>query len=420
MNRKQVLVLLVVVAIVGVAGLMVHNRQNQERRSANLALGKKLLPDLQVNNVAHIRIQQGTNEVNLIKQPEDVWRVTERSGYPANYQEISGFLLKARDLKVVQNEQVGPSQLPRLGLTTADAGTNNATVVEMKDAAGKEISTLLLGKKHMRKSNRPSPMGDLDDQGWPDGRYVRLASEKSSVALISDPLNNIEAKPDQWINKDFFKLEKVKSVAVTFLNPTNSWKLERESESGDWMLATAKPEESLDKTKASGAAGAFNYPSFTDVAPTNNLESFGLSQPTFAEFETFDGFSYSLKIGQKTNDGYPIMVAVSAKLPEQRAPGKDEKAEDKEKLDKDFQARQDSLRQKLQQEKSFGNWVYLVSTWSIESLLKERGQLMEDKKEEQKTATSTEAPPESHEGHSHGDSNDSLIPEGLPLPQDQE
>lgn len=416
MKGKQLLVLLVVVAIVGVAGLMVHNRQNQDRRSANLALGKKLLPDFPVNSVAQIRIQHGTNEVNLVKKPDDIWRVTERSGYPANYPEISGFLLKARDLKVVQNEQVGASQLPRLSLTTTGEGTNTATVVEMKDSAGKEISTLLLGKKHMRKSNRPSPMGDMGDEGWPDGRYVKLASENSNVALISEPLNNIEPKPEQWISKDFFKLEKVKSVSVTFPSGTNSWKLEKESENGDWKLAEAKPEEKLDKSKASGAAGALNYPSFTDVASTNRLEALGLTQPTVAVFETFDGFTYTLRIGQKTNDAYAVMVAVKADLPQERPAAKDEKPEDKDKLDKEFKAKQESLKQKLSQEEAFENWVYMVSTWTVESLLKERHQLLEEKKEEQKPPTSTDA--DGHEDHSHEAGEVPAMPEGLPVPVD--
>ncbi len=38
---------------------------------------------------------------------DDLWRVRERNDYAANYNEISDFLLKARDLKVLRSEQVG-------------------------------------------------------------------------------------------------------------------------------------------------------------------------------------------------------------------------------------------------------------------------------------------------------------------------
>jgi len=52
---------------------------------------------------------------------------------------------------VVQTEKVGASQLPRLALATGQ-GTNSATSVEFRDASGKAIKTLLLGKPHMRSS----------------------------------------------------------------------------------------------------------------------------------------------------------------------------------------------------------------------------------------------------------------------------
>src|SRR5207248_10742234 len=61
-------------------------------------------------------IWQGTNQLNLVRQ-DDNWTIRERYGYPANFREISDFLRKLWDLKVVQTEQIGPSQFARLELT---------------------------------------------------------------------------------------------------------------------------------------------------------------------------------------------------------------------------------------------------------------------------------------------------------------
>ena len=170
MNRKQLITLLVLVVLIGGACLMLLRNQNKSWEGANPALGKKLLGEFPVNDVGHIVIKQGTNELNLAKK--DVWRVRERNNYPADYSEVSGFLVKLQDLKIVQNEKIGPSQLSRLSLTPGP-GTNAAVVVDFKDQSDKTIKSLLLGKKHMRKSDRPSPMGDMGEQGWPDGRYGR-------------------------------------------------------------------------------------------------------------------------------------------------------------------------------------------------------------------------------------------------------
>ena len=115
MNRKQLITLLVLVALIGGACLMLLRNQNKSWEGANPALGKKLLGEFPVNDVGHIVIKQGTNELNLAKK--DVWRVRERNNYPADYSEVSGFLVKLQDLKIVQNEKIGPSQLSRLSLT---------------------------------------------------------------------------------------------------------------------------------------------------------------------------------------------------------------------------------------------------------------------------------------------------------------
>jgi hypothetical protein len=381
MNRNQFIILLVLVAVLGGAGLVLYNKENKSWTGGGQTAGQKLIRDFQVNDVAHIVIKQANQELNLAKK-EDLWRVRERSDYPANFSEISGLLLKLRDLKIVQSEKVGASQLPRLELA-AGPGTNSATVLELRDGSEKVIRSLSLGKKHTRKSSRPSPMGDMGDEGWPDGRYVMLGGS-SDVALISEPLANIEPKPDPWLNKDFFKVEKVRSVAVTFANATNSWKLDRETESGEWKLADAKPEEKLDSAKASGVSNPLSSPSFVDVMIGAAPEQSGLDKPTLIALETFDHFSYAVKVGTKTNDNYPFTMTVTATISKERAPGKDEKTEDKEKLDKEFTEKQKKLEEKLTQEKAFEKWTYLVSGWTVDSLLKERSQLLAEKKDEQK------------------------------------
>ena len=100
--------------------------------------------------------------------------------------------------------------------------------------------------------------------------------------------------------------------------------------------------------------------------------------------DTFDNFTYTIKLGQKTNDNLPLVVTIAAQLPKERTAGKDEKPEDKTRLDKEFKDNQKKLEDRLGQEKSFEKWVYLVSNWTVDSLLKERSQLLVEKKDESK------------------------------------
>ncbi|HPC60082.1 MAG TPA: DUF4340 domain-containing protein [Verrucomicrobiota bacterium] len=389
MNAKQLTLLLVLVVVLGAAGLMVYKQQNAARREGQPGVGRKVLENLAVNEVATLVIRDQTNELKLVKGPE-VWQVEARGNYPANFGEISGFLLKLRDLKAAQVEQVGASQLGRLGLATG-TGTNAPTVVEFRDQAGKTLHRLYLGKKHLRKPTQPSPMGQFDSEGWPDGRYIKV-DDSPEVVLVSEVMDNIVPKPEQWLAREFFKVEKARSISVEHREATNSWKVTRETETDAWKLADAKDGEALDTSKTSSLNYALNSPTFVDVLVDPNPADFGLDQPRKVTLETFDGFTYELKVGNKTNENYALQVAVSAQLPAERTPGKDEKAEDKERLDKEFKEKQEKLKEKLKTEQAFGKWTYLVAGWTLDQVLKERRELLAEKKEEPKKEEDKDEP----------------------------
>jgi hypothetical protein len=235
----------------------------------------------------------------------------------------------------------------------------------------------------MRRSSTPSPMGD--DAGWPDGRYLMVDNDPGKVGLISDPLSNLEAKPENWLNKDFFKAEGVKAVAVVTDKETNWWWVARESLTNDFKLVNAKPGEELDAGKTGGLGSVLTSPSFNDVLPPPaDLKTIGLDKPRVATVETFDGFSYKLKLAKKDDDNYYFQLTVAASFPRERTPGKSEKPEDREKLDKEFKEKLQKLDERLAQEKAHENWIYLVSKWTVDPLLKERQELLAEKKEEPK------------------------------------
>lgn len=389
MNLKQLGILIVAVVIIGGAGLMLRNRQQSSWTGGGAEVGKKLLGDFPLNDVAHISVQHGTNELNLVKK-DDFWRVRERGNYPANFSQISELLLKLRDLKIVQTEDIGPSQLARMELARGQ-GSNSAVVAEFNDSSDKAIRILLLGKMHMKKSPTPSQMEGPD--GFPDGRYVEVGTNSPQVALISDPLENLDANPDQWLNKDFFKIEKPKSIEIDFPVATNSWKLTRETEAGDWKLANTNAGEELDSAKLAGVTSPFSSPSFSSVLPGGKLNETGTNKPTVVKIETFDGFNYTVNVGEKTNDDYFVTLAV-AKSAAARVAGKDEKPEDKARLDKEFADAQQKSADKLKQEQAFQQWTYLVPGWTLDPVLKQRSELLAEKKTEPAGSDkSSEMPP---------------------------
>jgi hypothetical protein len=264
-------------------------------------------------------------------------------------------------------------------------------LVEFKDKSGKTISSVLLGAKSMKQAPPDSQFGG---GGWPDGRYVMVGSDVQTVTLVTEPFSNVEPKPESWLKKDWFKVEKLKSVSVVTTNATNNWKLFRESETGEWKLADPKKDEVLDNGKSGTVTSALSYPSFNDLATNREPAVTGLDKPVVATLETFDGFTFTAKVGGASgDDNRYFQIAVAGNFPKERTPGKEEKAEDKEKLDKEFAENKKKLEEKLKADMAFEKWTYLVSKWTVDPFLKERKDLLMEKKEEPKAEEKPAAPP---------------------------
>jgi hypothetical protein len=376
MKPKQLILLLVLCLVLGALGLYVRHQQQGAFHDSSINMGQKLLGDFDPNTVAELRITSGSNVLSVSKK-NDTWVVKQRNDYPAGFSTVSDLLQKLWQMKIAEPVKVGPSRLPALDLVPPPKGAG--TLLELLGSSGQPIRTIVLGKEHRRSGGVNS---SFDGGGWPDGRYVMAGNDSKNAALVADTLSNIEPKPDQWLNKDFFKVEKARAISADFAVATNSWKVTRDTESGEWKLADARPGEQLDSTKTSSLSNPLNSPSFVDVSTASPPPV--LDKPTTITLETFDNFTYTVKVGQKTNDDYPLTLAVAAQIPTERTAGKDEKPEDKTKLDKEFKDKQTKLEDKLKQEKACENWVYLVSSWTMDPLLKERSQLLVEKKEEAK------------------------------------
>jgi hypothetical protein len=105
-----------------------------------------------------------------------------------------------------------------------------------------------------------------------------------------------------------------------------------------------------------------------------------LEEPiTTAKIETFDGFHYELKIGKPAGESYPVVVNVSGTFAKERTPGKDEKPEDKKKLDDEFAAKVKGFEEKLASEKKLEGRPYLVAKFAVDPLLQARDTLLAPK-----------------------------------------
>ena len=380
MKGKHLALLLLLALLVGYGWYSLQQGDAAAGRQSDGA-GTKVL-DFPINNVAQVTVKSAGSELNLVKKGED-WTVQERAEYPASYDQVSDLIRKLWELKTVQDVKVGPSQFSRLDLVEPGAEGSAGTVAELKDKDGKSLAALLLGKKFMKKGGGMDMGMPGEMPGFPAGRYVApLGSTK--VSLVSETLEDVDTKAEKWLKRDFFKIELPKTIKLEGTTEPMHWELTRDTATADWKLSDAKPDEQpLDAVKVSSFANLLASASFTDVlAPDAKPEETGLDKPTVITFTTFDRFTYVLKIGKPNGENLPVAVSVSADLAKAREPGKDEKPEDKEKLDKEFQTTLKRLEDKLAAEKKVEQRPYLIAKSTLDTLLKERPALLAEKKPE--------------------------------------
>lgn len=372
MNRKAFLTLLVALLVLGGAGLALFWQDLGSWRSKDAKIGAKMFDKLPVNEVAQIHLKDGKGEATLVIKGQH-WAVRQRNDYKANVQDIGDLLVKLPDLKVVQTENVGVSLFPRLDLAEpgkAGKGTENiGTMLELSDKNGKPLGSLLLGKKVIKTEDSPLPIKPQT----PVGRYV-LVPGSQNVLVVSDALTSAEARPERWLAKDFFKVERVKALTA---GGVAQWKIARSEEYGQWKFASGSGD--LDPSAAVAAVNALAALTFTDVAPEVKADSF--NEPRTYSAETFDDLTYTIKVAKKPGgDDYYLTVAISGEPPRERRPEKGEKPEDKARLDKQFAEDLKKLDERLKGEKSLAPWTYVVAGKSLEPLLKDRAQLVAAKK----------------------------------------
>jgi Domain of unknown function (DUF4340) len=384
MKGKQLAIVLVLLLAFGGVALLLSRRNADSWSNTATAAGGRIL-NFPLNDVSHLTIKDGNAELNLIKK-EDVWRVRERADYPANFDLIGDLMRKLWELRPVQELKIGASQLARLQLVEPGASSSSGTFVDLKGEGDKRFAGVLLGKKQLRNPDQP------ERAGIAAGRYVK-ADNSNRVFLIAETFDAVDPKPERWLNRDFIKIENVKSITMAGATPAMNWKLTREASSAPWKLLDAKLGEELDATKASSLENIFANAGFADVlAPDAKTAETGLDKPATVTYETFDNFVYVLRIGKLAGENYPVLVSIKAELPESRTPAKDEKAEDKTRLDQEFQAHHKQLADKLAKEQTLENRPYLIPKFTIDQLLKDRSTLLVEKKP---SPTPAEAKPRS-------------------------
>jgi hypothetical protein len=381
MNRKQFILALAALAVLVGLGWGVFHWQRAGYEAVDARVGTKLLEGFRVDDVAEIGIAESGGTVTLVRGDRG-WSVKERGGYPADLEPIRNLLVRLEELKVVQAEPVTDALKPRMQLVAPGAGAKpeeTGTLLELKGRDGKSIARLVLGKKITKEA--PLQLRQLTGT-VPSGRYVWVAADPQRLSVVPEAFSSVQAKPAQWLPRDYLRAERIKAITVTGADGRERWAVAREKESDAWRWSGPGK---LDSGKAQDAASALYSMQLVDAAPGVGDADSGLDQPVVVRAETFDGWTYEVRIGKPApEDRYHVRSTLSGAVPESRTPAADEKPEDKEKLDKAFADRKAEAAATLERGKALGAFTVLVAKSAVEPFLRDRSDLVAAPKPEGK------------------------------------
>jgi len=380
MNKKQILTLCAIAIALGATLLVVKQTQKQSASSAVTARapGETLFKSFPANETTQIEIQGAKGKVTLEKK-DGKWTVAERENYPANTTNVNELIRTLAELKVSRGLEAAPSFAPRFGMDeNSTTPENRGLTTTFKDATGKEIAKVSLGK-NIDGSQEIEAL----NMAIPVGRYIRNHADQSGFYAVSEMFFSLTEEVTRWLAEEFIAPDKIKSVSLSQKgSDAAAWKLTRDSDGAEFKLEGMKPNEALNSENIAPMKSLLSFARFEDVVPAANAaERADAASKRTAIIETFDGFNYSLTItpvkpgtGSATSspDNQLVTVAVTAKLPTERTKAEGEKPEDAKTKDEEFANRMKSLNEKLAKEQALAGRTFEVSKTTLDALLKER------------------------------------------------
>lgn len=375
MNARSLVVLLVLLGVLGGGALLVYQQQ-RGREAANVAtLGQPVLKTLKAADVAMLRVEGPDGTLSLV-QKDERWTITERNDFPADFEKLRGFVLKAIELKVGQSEPIGEKDRARLHLMDSGEGAGTRLIFAKSD--GTPVARLIVGKKYFKQPP------DDPAKASADGRYVMRPEDPKTVLVVSDPLEQASTRSAQWVERRPIVAEGVQTLSAE-LADGERWKITRPNADAEWMLEGEVPAGmQVAVTKGNAASYSLSLLDVADVArPGIPSSETGLDQSSVVTANTFDGLTYRLRIGKKVGDKHYVALAIEGTPDATRTPKDGESAEQKEKAEKAQAERLKQLEERLAREKALTAHVLLIEEIKLADVLVKRSTFLE-KKEEKK------------------------------------
>jgi hypothetical protein len=281
-------------------------------------------------------------------------------------------MLKAIELKVGQSEPIGEKDRARIALN--ESGEGAGTVVTFSAADGKVLARLIVGKKYFKQPPENPKTATAD------GRFVMRPADPKTVLIVSDPLDQFTPRTAGWIDPRGLAAEGVKTLEAQLADGTR-WKIARAHDDADWTLEGEIPDgQQVAVTKGNAAAYSMSLLEIADVAPPGiTPAASGLDKPSIVTATTFDGLTYTLKIGKLVDSKHYVATTIDGDPVKTRTPVPNESPKDKARRDKEQTERLANLVKRLPREKALAAHVLLIDKIKLDDVLQKRSTFLEKK-----------------------------------------
>lgn len=361
------------------AGLLVALaliRTGKDAVTAGPKMGEKLFVDLPVNQVAEVTITNAENRTTLFKG-EAVWQVEERSGYPADFDQIRDTVVKLSRVKIGRSFAGDPESLARLSLLPpSDANASaRGTRITLKDVSGMALADLVLGQIRSKEG------------GGSGGQYLKKA-DGDTVFLVDASFRFLKTSPAEWLQKELLhiKADAVESVSCYAGEGREPVYTLVRPEKGKNAELTPVPEgRSADANRIDQVMEALAPLTMDDVQPAAGPPASASERPRLV-YHLFDGREIDIFPASNGEENYVLRVAARqpmvAKtssgvetLPETDG-GQEQKEEDVEK------GKEPAPRSAKEINDALGSWVFSIKKWQYDSFVTQPESLLEEVKKE--------------------------------------
>jgi hypothetical protein len=293
--RVRTVGLLVVLAVVAIAGGWYYGTATMQGEQTTVTTGKLMFPGLtaELPQVARIEITHQGKQTVIEKRADGGWGVASMHDYPVQEAKLRGMLTGLTELRLAEPRTSDPKEFSRLGVDDPNGAGSNADLLRLVDGAGKPIAAMIAGHRRVRSQGN-----------MPDEIYVRRPGENQSWLAAGNL--QIDADASLWLDRNVMNIghERIASVAVDdkalVFGRQNGGKLE---------LTQPTDHPMLESYKVDDVARALELLTFQEVKA--NADAPG-TETGHAVFTTDDGLAVMVTVLHADKDVWARFAASGA------------------------------------------------------------------------------------------------------------